>query len=135
MGLGYVDAPRSTANVELTERNYVVAAVDDALRFEANLLPGVENAPERLVETGDPLAGPRFNRVGRIHPFHPLCPEMRTELTVSVLLLGDAVEPLHVLLRHRPPSIPRGGSRCQSWRAEDRPLGQQEENEARNDPQ
>jgi hypothetical protein len=44
-----LDARRSAATTDLTERNYLVAAVDDALGFEPNLVPGVKDALDRLV--------------------------------------------------------------------------------------
>src|SRR5918994_4675018 len=107
MGARDLYARPSTATPDLTERNYLVAAVNDALGFEANLLPGGVDAPDRLIEAVDPLSAPALDGVVRIHPFHVLCQHVGTELAACVPLLIDAVEPLDVLSRHR--LLPQSG--------------------------
>jgi hypothetical protein len=105
----YLYSRRKTAASDLAQYDDLVTVVDHAFGIKTRIFPGLEHACDRLVEAVGAPPSPRLDRVRRVHPLDVFGQQPRVEPPAVEQLLEDAAKSVHVLLRHRPPSIPPSG--------------------------
>ena len=107
------DAAAGPAPRDVRQHEHVLAEVNDLLSLEAVVLPGLDGVRPQLPH----LLGAPVDPVGVKRLQLELCCKANSQQRLHSLGvfpgpgLADFTKPLHVLLRHRPPSIPLRGYR------------------------